>query len=103
MLNITVMNISKWRHHHRNEKIWSWDSYQKQRRGCGVIQESIWTGIRFYEKFPDGAYQHAVLLKDGKEVFRVASLLSDFDAEKQIISLESILRMKPRCGKHLPY
>ena len=29
---------------------------------------------------------HAVLKKNGKEVFSVSNLLNDFDAEKQIIS-----------------
>ena len=42
--------------------------------------------LGFYEKFPDGTYMHAVLQKDGKEVFSVTNMLDDFDAEKQIIS-----------------
>ncbi len=41
--------------------------------------------LGFNEKFPDGTYVHAVLEKDGEEVFSVANLLHDFDAEKQIM------------------
>ncbi|MCK5129953.1 MAG: VOC family protein [Clostridiales bacterium] len=42
--------------------------------------------LGFYEKFPDGTYQHAELKKDGEVVFGVVGLIHDFDAKKQIIS-----------------
>jgi len=49
--------------------------------------------LGFFEMFPEnhpnyGDYQHAVLMKDGKEIFAVASQSHDFnfDAKKQVIS-----------------
>jgi PhnB protein len=41
--------------------------------------------LGWYEKCDDGTYFHAVMQKDGEDVFAVMNLLHDFDAEKQNI------------------
>ena len=64
--------------------------------GIGIAVNDNVEAVEFYmkvfglelgynSKFPDGTYQHAVLQKDGKELFSVSNLTHDFDSKKQII------------------
>ncbi len=57
--------------------------------------------LGFYEKFPDGTYQHAELKKDGEVVFGVVGLIHDLMQKSKSFLLVLILIMKPRCLKHL--
>ena len=69
---------------------------KKQHRSCGTIQKSVWTGLGFVDHFPENDprhgkfYMHAVLLKDGKELFASDLRVRHESRQLSVASLERI-------------
>ncbi len=56
-------------------------------------QEAFGMTLGYYEKFPDGTFMHAVLLRDGQEVFAVSE--SQNDAFVNVMLTSSLKGSRP--------